>query len=67
MFRLFLMLVGATVLIVLALMVISPWWRRLVASVLGLFISRNSTVTPREESPRAPDEVIEGEFRVIKD
>lgn len=67
MFRLILMLVGASCLVMLALMVISPLWRRIVLSVVALLLARNAVAVPPTEAARAPEDVIEGEFRVIQE
>ena len=65
MIRIFLMLVGASCLVMLALMVVSPWWRRLGLAVVTLFLVRNSAVTQAQEPAAKSEDVIEGEFRVI--
>ncbi len=65
MVRIFLMLVGVSCLVMLALMVVSPWWRRLGLAVAAMFLARNSTVAPAQEPAAKSEDVIEGEFRVI--
>lgn len=69
MIRFLFLALGMCCLTMMALVIISPWWRRIAMGVLALLAARNVSQTPMPgaEPPEPSEEVIEGEFRVLED
>lgn len=57
--------VGLLCVTMCALVVFSPWWRRLALGLVALFFARNVAMTPQPKSEEPAEDVIEGEFRII--
>lgn len=63
--RFLLIVLGLCCLTLFALVVMSPWWRRLALGLVAFLFARNVAMTPQPKSEEPAEDVIEGEFRII--